>query len=61
MIVSMQMIIINHIQTLDDHDMPLEGATLVMDRNSGQHWLSKYSLAGVSETAVFLYAFTGTA
>lgn len=59
MIVSMQMIITNHIRTLGD--MPLEGATLVMDRNSGQHWLSKHSLAGVSETAVFLYAFTGTA
>lgn len=57
MIVLMQT---NHIQILDNM-RPLEGATLVMDRNSGQHWLSKHSLAGVSETAVFLHAYTGTA
>lgn len=59
MIVLMQMIITNHIQTLDE--MPLEGATLVVDRNFGQRWLPKHSLAGDSESGISLFASTGTA
>jgi hypothetical protein len=60
MIVSMQMIITNHIQTLDE--MPLEGVTLVVvHRDSGQHWLPKYTLADDSESGVSLYASTGAA